>query len=85
MTGVIDRLENAGLVQRERNVEDRRKIILRPLPNKSAPTGDLFNSIHDGTVDLLSSYSTKELQLVEKFTKDLITLMQPQIHKLREK
>jgi DNA-binding MarR family transcriptional regulator len=32
-TLVVDRLERAGLVRRERDPDDRRKVILRPVPN----------------------------------------------------
>src|SRR5579884_4289361 len=32
ITGILDRLEQAGLVRRERDTRDRRRVIVQPLP-----------------------------------------------------
>src|ERR1700724_4256187 len=42
ITGVIDRLEKAGLVRRERDSEDRRKVFIAIVPENVAKIGRLY-------------------------------------------
>src|SRR5260221_887836 len=45
ITGVVDRLENAGLVRRERDDNDRRKVFIATVPDNVATVGRLYQAI----------------------------------------
>src|SRR2546429_8499071 len=42
ITGVVDRLEKAGLVRRERDDNDRRKVFIAPVPENIAKGGKFY-------------------------------------------
>jgi len=42
VTGLIDRLERLGLVERTADAQDRRKVLVRVREDKIAPIGELF-------------------------------------------
>jgi len=45
LTSVIDRLEARGIVRRERDIGDRRKSLVRPIPERMTEIGRLFESL----------------------------------------
>lgn len=63
----LDRLEGAGYIRRERNPEDRRSLIVRPIPVKLREVGKFYRAIDTGMRRLLSSYSDKELAAILEF------------------
>src|SRR6516164_7736183 len=44
ITGVIDRLEKAGYVRRERDESDRRKVFIAPVPERMMEIGRFYRS-----------------------------------------
>ena len=63
VTGVIDRLEQAGYVRRANDPKDRRRTIVEPT---------IFSPLHERIRNLLSSYSDSELSfLLDVLTKTL--------------
>jgi DNA-binding MarR family transcriptional regulator len=67
ITGIIDRLERAGLARRERDVDDRRKILVRPLPAVSERVAPLFAPMEGAAMAVLSKYRDDELALFLDF------------------
>jgi DNA-binding MarR family transcriptional regulator len=67
ITGVIDRLERAGLVRRARDAADRRKVIVRPTPCVEKTVPALFEPMHRAMVEMWASYSDAELALILGF------------------
>ena len=67
ITGVIDRLERAGLVRRERDVADRRKVIVRPTACVEKTISPLFEPLHRSMIAMWSSYSDNQLELIADF------------------
>jgi DNA-binding MarR family transcriptional regulator len=63
VTGIIDRLEEAGYVRRTNDPKDRRRIIVQPTQNKKLKRKIeiLFIPLRDRMHKLLSSYSDSEL------------------------
>jgi DNA-binding MarR family transcriptional regulator len=74
VTGVIDRLEEAGYVKRVNDPNDRRRIIIEPTRNKKLERKleEIFASLGERMNKLLSSYSDAELSfLLDILTKTL--------------
>jgi DNA-binding MarR family transcriptional regulator len=67
ITGVIDRLERAGLARRERSREDRRKVIVRLLPAVERRVAPLFRPMENAAMTALADYRDEELQLLLNF------------------
>ena len=67
ITGVIDRLERAGFVQREADPSDRRKVMVRALPAALEEVEPLFGPMQRAATTALSSYRVEELALLADF------------------
>lgn len=67
ITGVVDRLEKASLVRRERDDNDRRKVFIAIVPENVAKVGRFYEHLQRGMLELWSSYSDAELKLLLRF------------------
>jgi DNA-binding MarR family transcriptional regulator len=67
VTGLIDRLERLGLVERTADPADRRKVRVRVREDKIAPIAALYAPLEKAMQALLASYSREELKLLIDF------------------
>ena len=70
ITGVVDRLEKAGLVRRERDEVDRRKVFIVVVSENAAKIGRVYVPMQQAMHKLWSTYSDAELQLLLRFAKE---------------
>ena len=70
ITGVVDRLEKAGLVRRERDAADRRKVFIATVPESVARIGRFYVPMQAAMQKLWSTYSDAELQLLLRFASE---------------
>jgi DNA-binding MarR family transcriptional regulator len=63
ITGVIDRLETAGYVRRERDPDDRRVVRIRLVPETFARAAALYRSLGEAVDRLAADYTDAELKL----------------------
>src|ERR1700756_4998133 len=70
ITGVVDRLEKAGLVRRERDETDRRKVFIATVPENTAQIGRLYVPMQEAMHKLWSTYTDAELQLLLRFASE---------------
>jgi DNA-binding MarR family transcriptional regulator len=85
VTGIIDRLEEAGYVKRTNDPNDRRRTIVVPTRNKKLERKleMIFMPLHEKMHKLMSSYSDSELtSLLDAMTKS-IKLTHEESKKLR--
>ncbi|HEY3791670.1 MAG TPA: MarR family transcriptional regulator [Bradyrhizobium sp.] len=68
ITGVVDRLEKAGLVRRERDDNDRRKVFITLIPENVAKLGRFYEPLQQAMLKLWGTYSEEELRLLLRFT-----------------
>jgi len=68
ITGVIDRLEKAGFVRRERDDDDRRKVFISIVPENLARIGKLYLHMQQAMLKNWGTYSDEELRLLLRFT-----------------
>jgi DNA-binding MarR family transcriptional regulator len=67
ITGVVDRLEKAGFVCRERDENDRRKVFITTVAQNTARIGRLYVPMQEAMHKLWGTYSDAELQLLLRF------------------
>jgi DNA-binding MarR family transcriptional regulator len=85
ITGVVDRLEKAGLVRRAKDPADRRRVIIEPLLKRlERQVAPLFGSIAQASAELCSRYSTRELAVILDFTTRACRMALEETTKLRE-
>jgi len=70
ITGVVDRLEKAGFVRRERDETDRRKVFIATVPENVAQIGRYYVPMQAAMHKVWSSYSEAELHLLLRFATD---------------
>jgi DNA-binding MarR family transcriptional regulator len=69
MTGILDRLQRAGWIARERDPEgpDRRAITVRALPDRGAEIFGLYRGMNDALDDICTGYTDAQLQTLADF------------------
>ena len=85
ITSVIDRLEASGIVRRERDSSDRRKVFVRPIPERAAEIGKMFESLTRSMRELYAKYSVADLTLLRDFATEADQVMLDETRKLRER
>jgi DNA-binding MarR family transcriptional regulator len=85
VTGIIDRLEEAGYVRRTDDPKDRRRTIVEPIRNKKLERKIevIFIPLHKRMHKLLSSYSDSELALLLDTVTKSVELTHEESKKLR--
>jgi DNA-binding MarR family transcriptional regulator len=83
VTGILDRLESAGFARRERDPNDRRKVLVRALPSAEERIGPYYRSLAAQMGELLARYSDAELELVRDFLAKSHAVMVGEVAKLR--
>ena len=85
VTGIIDRLEEAGYVRRANDPKDRRRTIVEPTKNKrlERKIEVLFIPLRDRMHNLLSSYSDGELVFLLNATTKMLEQTREESKKLR--
>jgi DNA-binding MarR family transcriptional regulator len=65
ITGVVDRLEKAGYVHRQRDQQDRRLVYIVPFREKAMMNiGPLFEIMQQSMDKILSEYDDKKLEVI---------------------
>ena len=67
ITGVVDRLERAGLVRRQRDDNDRRKVFIATVPDNIAKVGKFYEHMQRAVLRDWETYSDAELRLLLRF------------------
>jgi DNA-binding transcriptional regulator GbsR (MarR family) len=87
ITGVIDRLEKAGFVRRERDESDRRKVFIAPVGTRMREIGRFYQAMQramqkqserytDAELRLLVRYATESSQSILEATSELRAMME---------
>ncbi|WP_256719652.1 MarR family winged helix-turn-helix transcriptional regulator [Paenibacillus glucanolyticus] len=82
VTALIDRLEKSGYVRRENDPKDRRKVIIVPLYEDKEEVSETYLKLYVSMMDLASSYTEEELELITQFLGKASTVLEEQIQHL---
>jgi DNA-binding MarR family transcriptional regulator len=67
MTGILDRLERAGWIARERDPADRRAVTVRALRDRSRELYRLLSGMTTAVDEICAGYDEEQLQLLAAF------------------
>ncbi len=68
ITGIVDRLEKQGMVKRENDPDDRRKVLVVPQVEKAMKKlAPIFESLQEDLESFYGKYSDEELLFIRKF------------------
>lgn len=82
VTALIDRLEKAGYVVRERGVDDRRRITVHAVPEKLREVDRLYDGQYARMSKLLSKYSPEEFSVIANFLEQTTQVLAEEAKKL---
>jgi DNA-binding MarR family transcriptional regulator len=86
ITGLIDRFEKKKLVKRKFAENDRRKVIIEPnTKNIMALLEPLYKEFRNKSEQIIASFSSKELKVIEAYFLKTIELMTETTNKLNSK
>ncbi len=83
VTGLVDRLEQAGVVRRERDPHDRRRVIIQPSPNVQSITA-ILGSLSGALMEVCSRYTEQELTTLFDFTQRIVAILHAETAKLHQ-
>lgn len=69
ITGVVDRLEQSGFVRRERDANDRRRVIVHLVSDRARRVGKLYQPLARAMAELHGRYSDEQLALMVDYTR----------------
>jgi DNA-binding MarR family transcriptional regulator len=67
LTGVLDRLERAGWIVRERDPQDRRAVRIRALPERGKEVLAQFAGMNGAVQEICSHYDEEQLSVIADF------------------
>ncbi|OUC09216.1 hypothetical protein RY27_04190 [Litorilinea aerophila] len=85
VTLVIDRLEQAGFARRERDPNDRRKVLVYPTatPEIEQKIEEVFRELTEKMEALMARYSPQQLQAIVDFIQQATQIMESETARLR--
>lgn len=84
VTGVVDRMERAGYVQREKDPTDGRRVVIRPVLEKLEQVGAGFLGEQEGVLESLTEdYSDRELAILLDFVRKANDFTRAEIARIR--
>jgi DNA-binding MarR family transcriptional regulator len=67
MTGVLDRLEKAAWIARDRAPDDRRSVVLSVRPDRVGEVFALYSGMNKALDDICADYTEEQLAVIADF------------------
>jgi DNA-binding MarR family transcriptional regulator len=74
MTGILDKLEKAGWITRERDPDDRRVVLIQPVRERVGEIVRLFAGMNSMAAQMLDRYDTPQLETIADFLTSVVTM-----------
>lgn len=84
-TQVVDRLERAGIVRRERDPNDRRRVVLHPVPNPALGEAlqRIFGGLGAAMTEVMKGYDYEQLETILDFVERTTETLEEETRRLR--
>ncbi|MFF1738916.1 MarR family winged helix-turn-helix transcriptional regulator [Streptomyces mirabilis] len=82
-TRLVDRLEKAGYVTRQRDEQDRRRVLVEPVPAAMQRLGEFWDSLAEHWQAMFDGYTEQEMALLSRHMRRTTELAKRQIEHLR--
>ncbi len=73
-TQIVDRLERAGHIHRERHAEDRRKVLVVPAPAAVARLYDELTPMLEALAPVVAALTPEHREIIQTFLDDIIAV-----------
>lgn len=83
VTGLIDRLERLDLVRRERDVEDRRRIVIHLNAGRAEQMSHAFIPMLEASWEYFKQFTDEDLSLISRYLSGTIQFMQIATEEMR--
>jgi DNA-binding MarR family transcriptional regulator len=84
MTGVLDRLERAGWVTRDRDPGDRRAVVIRGVRGRGGEVLQLYGGMSSSMDEICAAYTPEQLEVIADFLRRTAAAGQEAVDKLGE-
>jgi DNA-binding MarR family transcriptional regulator len=85
ITGVIDRMEKGGLVKRQNDPNDRRKVLIVPQVEKVMEKMAVFKDLEEDLTKYYDKFSDEALEIIRVYLNDMNNFFTEQTRKLKNK
>ena len=82
ITHIIDRLEKRQFIERVRDTQDRRKVLIRVRPENLQPLIPKYDSIGNAYITMVEQYTDEELQLICNYLEKTAELSERQLARI---
>ncbi|GAA1357458.1 MarR family winged helix-turn-helix transcriptional regulator [Streptomyces beijiangensis] len=82
-TRLVDRLERSGYITRQRDAEDRRKVLVVLEPGRMAEFGAVWGKLNGAWFEMFDAYGDDEIALITEHMRRTVELSAGQIRRLR--
>jgi DNA-binding MarR family transcriptional regulator len=83
ITGVLDRLEKADFVRREKDPNDRRQVLVRLTGNRATEMAELYEPLGKAFSAICARYTKEELERVLGIFRDMSEVLRTQTDRVR--
>jgi DNA-binding MarR family transcriptional regulator len=84
ITALIDRLERLGYVRRERDTNDRRRVMVRVITERERELAPFYSPLQRAMLDLIARFSDDELAVVLDFINQTNEIMFDQVARVQD-
>mgnify|MGYP002563796983 CR=1 FL=1 len=82
VTALIDRLEKAGIVKREKDPKDGRRVFIAPVSKRHQEILEHYQTLAQATKKMCVNYDENEMDLILTFIHNITTIMEDELEKL---